>query len=309
MHFRPFDLDRDFPLLEEFHNRFNPDYHREAGDFRLQEEHRPKDAFVERYVGEKDGEPTCAFMYGTQYWADAPGRRIVEHYTGLDDAADSLKEILDWSYRRMEEEGAKELNAWSRDDRPQVNELLESEGFRLIESQPVSRLDLSTFSPNGFPTEIPGIRLTTIAELEAEGVDWLPDWFEAICEIVVDIPSKQQVTPPPYEEVCEWVANHDLYRRNLMFVALDEGKIVGYSGIRHSKANPDMGETGLSGTLRSHRRRGIVSALKVFALNSARDMGYRRIQTDNLDHNPMFGINQRLGFKTAFSWVHYLKEF
>lgn len=308
MHFRPFDLESDFPLLENLHNRFNPDYHRGADDFCLQEEHRPKDTFVERWVGERDGVPVCAFLYSDQYWAHEPGRKIVEHYTGLEDAADSLREILAWTYRRMAKDGSHELNAWSRDDRPEVNTLLETEGFRLIESQPVSRLDLATYNPEGFPTAVPGIRLASVAELEAKGVDWLPNWFEATREIIVDIPSKQTTTPPTYEEVCGWVANHDLYRRYLMFVALDEGRIVGYSGLRFFKANPDMLETGLSGTVRSHRRRGIVSALKVLALNTARDMGYRRIQTDNLDHNPMFAINQRLGFKTAFCWVHYLKE-
>lgn len=308
MNFRPFEPERDFPLMEDLHNRFNPDYHRTADDLRSQEEERPHGFDYETWVAELDCESLGVFVYGDQFWAHAPGRKIVEHYIDLERAPVCLRAILDWAYRRAAEDGTHELNIWSRDDRPKVNELVESDGFRLIETQPVSRLDLNAFDAAGRADSIPGLRFTTVAELSEQGVDWKRDWYDATREMAQDIPGKQKMTPSSFEQFCEWLKNPTVFVPEMMSVALDGERIVAYSGIRHSPANPGMGETGLSGTVRSHRRRGIVTALKVFSLKRAKARGLTVIQTDNLAHNPMFGINQRLGFRTAWSWLHYLKE-
>lgn len=308
MQFRPFDPDRDYPLLEDLHNRFNPDYRRTAADLRMFEETRPDDSHSEGWVGTQGGRDICAHFYAEQFWANAPGRKIVEHYAGPEEAPEAIGAILEWCYERAAHDGTTELNAWSRDDRPQANAVFASHGFRLVESQPVSRLDLRDFPFSDWPDSVPGFEFTTVAQLESDGVEWRRKWYDSTREMAADIPSKQPITPSSFEQFCEWLDNPELFSYELMCVALEGDRIVSYSGMRRSPANPGMSETGLSGTVRSHRRRGLVTALKVFSFKNACEHGIDRVQTDNLDHNPMFGINQRLGFRTAWSWIHYLKE-
>lgn len=306
--FRQFDPDRDYRLLADLHCRNNPDFLCTEEDLRRQDAHRPAQHPLDRYVGERDGVPICAYGIGSQYWADAEGRKHVEHFTDPETCALSLRAILDAVHNHPATDGISELNIWTRDDRPVHVSLFEERGYRLVERQPVTRLSLADFEARGLPCAIEGIRFASLAELEAEGLDWLRPIYEATVEMVSDIPSHQAVTPPSYETFAGWMEDRDTYRPEFMFVGIENGRIVAYSGVQASRANAGMVETGLSGVVRSHRRKGLVTALKVFAIERLRERGFKTIQTDNLDNNPMFGINQRLGFKIAWAWLHYLKE-
>jgi len=60
--------------------------------------------------------------------------------------------------------------------------------------------------------------------------------------------------------------------------------------------------------LRSHRRRGLATALKVHAITWAQSLGAKTIATDNEQNNPMYQLNVRLGFKAQFYWVDFMKH-
>ena len=68
---------------------------------------------------------------------------------------------------------------------------------------------------------------------------------------------------------------------------------------------PGLARTGMSGTVRSHRRRGLVTALKVKTIQLLKEQGYRWLQTDNDVTNPMYQLNLDLGFKYVWSWLDY----
>ena len=67
-------------------------------------------------------------------------------------------------------------------------------------------------------------------------------------------------------------------------------------------------ETGLTGVRREYRRRGIATALKVMALQFARENGYTEIVTDNEENNPMFQINLQLGFEPQPASLDYVRH-
>ncbi|MEA3408886.1 MAG: hypothetical protein U9Q95_00905, partial [Candidatus Eisenbacteria bacterium] len=67
--------------------------------------------------------------------------------------------------------------------------------------------------------------------------------------------------------------------------------------------------TGLTGVVRSHRRKGIATALKVHGFSRAKEHGARWIETDNEEKNPMFELNLRLGFKPTPAWTEYRRPF
>jgi RimJ/RimL family protein N-acetyltransferase len=92
------------------------------------------------------------------------------------------------------------------------------------------------------------------------------------------------------------------------FLALDNGQYVGLSTLWASQGVPDL-YTGLTGTLRSHRRRGIALALKLSAIDYARSIGTPRIRTWNATGNEgMLAINEALGFVKQPAWIEYALE-
>ncbi|MCD4691179.1 GNAT family N-acetyltransferase, partial [bacterium] len=73
-------------------------------------------------------------------------------------------------------------------------------------------------------------------------------------------------------------------------------------------ADPTKLHTGLTGTVRSHRRRGIATALKVAAIDLAKKRGVATIETDNEENNPMYALNVELGFEPQPAWLDFTKR-
>ena len=72
---------------------------------------------------------------------------------------------------------------------------------------------------------------------------------------------------------------------------------MGFCCFNPSQAKADVASTGHTGVARSHRRKGIATALKVVALESARQLGIKFVVTGNEENNPMLQLNLRLGFR------------
>ena len=66
--------------------------------------------------------------------------------------------------------------------------------------------------------------------------------------------------------------------------------------------------TGLTGVSRDYRRRGIVTALKVKAIEVAKVDGFETIETSNEENNPMFQLNLQLGYEPAPAWLEFEKK-
>jgi hypothetical protein len=76
-------------------------------------------------------------------------------------------------------------------------------------------------------------------------------------------------------------------------VALDGDEWVGFTQLWRSTASPEL----YTGTQRSHRRRGVALALKLWSIEFARALGTPVIKTCNEQNDRgMLAINERLGF-------------
>jgi len=112
-------------------------------------------------------------------------------------------------------------------------------------------------------------------------------------ECVPEIAVPQQAEELPFDE---WVERSG---RNCAvgFVALDDGEVVGYARL-YRTGLPHRLEHGLTAVRRSHRRRGIGSALKRAQIAWAAERGYTELVTDMVEGNAaMRAVNQRLGYK------------
>ena len=89
---------------------------------------------------------------------------------------------------------------------------------------------------------------------------------------------------------------------------LDGADYVGLTMLWRDSTRSDKLVTGLTGVLRSHRRRGIATALKVRALTYARERGIVEVDTDNEDNNPMYQLNLQLGFEPVPAMVEMRRK-
>jgi GNAT superfamily N-acetyltransferase len=205
------------------------------------------------------------------------------------------------------------LISWTRDDKPDYVRFLTSRGFEFSMRYAVSRLDvqsldLSEFSWTTGKMREEGVEILCLTELAEQDPDWKRSWYELGWELFQDVPSVDEVTKPTFEHWCKRFESPG-YRDNLHWFARDGERLVGYTGLWLSEADPEKIFTGLTGVVRSHRRRGIATALKVHGFSRAKELGKKSIETDNEENNPMFDLNMRLGFRPAPAWTEFRRPF
>lgn len=133
-------------------------------------------------------------------------------------------------------------------------------------------------------------------------VEVTPDLREAAYgltkEAWQDLPTGFAVNTPDFEE---WLAE-DLVGP-IAFAALDDGEVVGFAALMARDA-PGLLEHGLTATRRTHRRRGIATALKQTQIAWAAANGYRELITFTQDGNEgMQAINLALGYEAQPPWI------
>jgi RimJ/RimL family protein N-acetyltransferase len=110
----------------------------------------------------------------------------------------------------------------------------------------------------------------------------------------------QHAEAPPFDE---WLEGEER-RSAVTFVALDGDEVVGYARLHLVPALPDRLENGLTAVRKSHRRRGLATALKRAQIAWAAEHGYREIITSMVDGNvAMRAVNERLGYDPLPAWI------
>ena len=186
---------------------------------------------------------------------------------------------------------------WARIEEDDAESLrfAEHRGFEEVGREYEVVLDVTEADVAGGPP--PGIDLVTLAERP----DLLQALYELDVEVSPDVPSLEEGHEPMSFE--RW---HNVYFEGpgampeTCVVALAEGEIVGYTGLRRRGSSSPTAENLLTAVRRPWRRRGIATALKRAQIARARAAGIEQIFTTNDEANAgMRGVNARLGYRPA----------
>lgn len=121
--------------------------------------------------------------------------------------------------------------------------------------------------------------------------------YELTREAWADLPTEVEVDTPSYEL---WLEEE--LPGPVAFLALDGDEVVGFAALM--ERGPGRLEHGLTATRRTHRRRGIATALKQTEIAWAATNGYRELITFTQDRNAgMQAINLALGFVPQPPWI------
>ena len=124
-----------------------------------------------------------------------------------------------------------------------------------------------------------------------------------------DVPSTEPFAKPTVAEFEEMVLKDPALDEESFFIAqAEDGALVGMSNLWRNDPEGKRLDTGLTGVVRSYRRRGIATALKVHTIRYAQANGAETIETSNEEESPMYALNLRLGFKAKPAWVDYTRE-
>jgi mycothiol synthase len=172
----------------------------------------------------------------------------------------------------MVEEGDAEAVGWVR-----------RRGFEEYDRQVELSRQLAPDEDEPRPPE--GIELVTLDEPR------LHEAYAVWVEGFPDMPITPQIPAPSYEEWLEEEVSGPV-----TFVALDQGRVVGAAALLDR--TDGLAEHGLTAVLRSHRGRGIATALKQALIHWAAGQGYRELTTWTQDGNAaMQAVNLKLGYR------------
>jgi GNAT superfamily N-acetyltransferase len=172
-----------------------------------------------------------------------------------------------------------------------------------------SRITLADFDPSMWDEVVgrvrdSGIRIVPLEQLKEEDADWRRKLYELDWLLSLDVPEVDEPKKREFEVYCKQTFDKPTFFPEGFFVALDGDEYVGVSMLEKNLADKTKLQTDLTGVVRSHRRRGIATALKVHALSKARTTEAEFVETDNEENNPMYTLNIKLGFRPTPGWVH-----
>lgn len=310
MNIRPFNYeDADYRAIVAIANAIEPETPSSVTAWRHFDSNRQQQHVFRRFVAErsaangKERKVVATAVYGHTHWSFAPDKYFVNVQVDPEVQNRGIGSgLYDFLMDELRPRQPAKLISFTREDRDVAVRFLERRGFRQVMRIPVSRLESTTFDAARFSQKLArveqsGIAIKTLRELSEQDPDWKRKVYALEWECVQDVPSTDPLTKQPFEQFEKRTLGSPNLLPDAWFVAVDGDRYVGLSVLWKNLTTNRLLETGLTGVVRSHRRRGIATAMKVRAIQYAQAHGGAAIVTDNEENNPMFQLNLHLGFK------------
>ncbi|MET7858572.1 GNAT family N-acetyltransferase [Streptomyces sp. NPDC005318] len=253
-------------------------------------------------VAEEDGEIIGTAQVGIAHESPEPGQGFCNPYTLPGRTGRGAGSLL---VRTAEEHlaavGAVAVYTWVLDE-PANRAFAEKRGYTPSRSAHFLHLDLAHGTLPSRQDPPAGVELRTAADF----ADDPRPLFEADAESTADEPSDTPAELTDYEDWLQHTWNHPGLDRELTSVAVMDGEVAAFSA-----ANTD-GLTrywsGMTGTRRAYRNRGLAKLAKSDSLHRARTAGYTDAYTGNdTDNGPMLAINTWFGYEICATEVRHVR--
>ena len=316
--FRPFEAtDEDYRAIVAVQNGVWPEFPDTVEKWQHRDQARPSGYFFERLLVETGGQVVAFGECGEPYWSYRPGKYTIDlkalpsyQRRGIGTAYyGQVVETLTGRDLKL-----KLLSANAHESRPQSIRFLGLRGFKPVMRSVISTLDVRAFDPAQFDDlqrkiAAEGMEIRSFAELDAGDPDCRQKFYDLDWACTLDEPQPDAPTRLSFERFSEQIFNAPSFRPESLFIAVDGKNYVGFSEVFPDQAQPGVYNTGFTGVLGSHRRRGIATALKARAIGLAKRQEAKKIETINEENNPMLQINYKLGFKKIDVSMAYEKRF
>ncbi|MEE1752463.1 GNAT family N-acetyltransferase [Streptomyces sp. SP18CS02] len=253
-------------------------------------------------VAERDGEVIGTAHAGIAYDSDVPGQSYATphvHPEHRGHGAGAL--LLRTAEEHLAAEGATHLYAWALDE-PGFREFAERRGYRPARTAHFQHLDLANGPLPEPPAPAPGVELRTAADYE----DDPRPVYEADAEATSDEPGDIGASLDDYEDWIAGVWNNPLLDRGLSTIVTVDGRVAAFTAAETDGLTRYM--SGMTGTRRAYRGRGLARLAKADSLRRARAAGYRDAYTSNDGANePMLAINRWFGYEICATEVRYVR--
>lgn len=308
MTLRPFDPENDYPALARIVNANFPAFAETEDEIRYGDNYRDPSHRFARFLAEDAGVVVGSGHYGQSVHHFHPRKFEIEVFVAPERQGEGIGRAL---YERVVTELAPleplGLRTWTMETQARALRFFADRGFAEEMRSAESWLEVAAFDPARFAgadarVAEQGIRIAAVAELDGADPQVRQRLYRLSQAVHQDIPSPDPVTAVPYEV---WAKRFDSpnYRPDGQFLALAGDEMVGISALWGRQADDHL-QTGVTGVLRTHRRRGIALALKLRAIAYARSVGAPVIRTDNEVGNVgMLSINEALGFVRQPAWI------
>ncbi|WP_149550718.1 GNAT family N-acetyltransferase [Streptomyces marokkonensis] len=265
--------------------------------------HLHPDARYRPLVAVADGEVIGTAQVHLAHDSAAPGQGNLNVYVHPEHTRRGAGTLLvSAAEEHLAAHGAARLLAWVLDE-PGNRAFAGRHGYRASRSAHFLRLDLANGALPPLQDPPPGVELRPASAFAADP----RPLFELDAETTADEPSDVDTEFTDYEAWLAETWRHPLFDAGLTTVAVVDGRPAAFSAARTDGGTRYA--TGMTGTARAHRGRGLAKLAKNDSLHRARAAGYTEAFTGNDTGNePMIAINKWFGYEICGTEVRYVRE-
>ncbi|MER5554262.1 GNAT family N-acetyltransferase [Streptomyces sp. NPDC002793] len=263
----------------------------------------PPDRHYRLLVAEEDGEVIGTAQTGISHESTEPGQGFCNPYVRPDRTGRGAGTLL---ARAGEEHvagaGATAVYTWVLDE-PANRGFAERRGYAARRTAHFLRLGLADSTLPPVPELPAGTELRTAADYE----DDPRPLFEADAETTADEPSD---TPVEFSDYQNWLTTtwrQPCFDHALTTVVVVDGQVAAFSVAETDGLS--RYSSGMTGTRRAFRGRGLAKLAKSDSLHRARAAGYTDAYTGNdAGNGPMLAINRWFGYEICATEVRHVRE-